>query len=148
MSLQSGSRHCHFKTKSGKRCKAWSMSGSRFCFFHDPKRKTQRSEAQKRGGQYKSRRSLPPSTPDAIIDSAADIVRLLGTTISQTRRGEIDTRIATCIGYLCSTILRAREQGELEERLAKLEQQLEFKSEESRCHSLPDYIQQRGASMI
>ncbi len=143
MSVQSGPKHCHFKTKSGVRCKAWSMSDSRFCFFHNPERKTQRSKAQKRGGQNKSRKSLPPSTPEAIIESAVDIVRLLAATINQTRRGEIDTKIASCIGYLSSTILRAREQGELDERLAKLEQQLESKLEGNRCHSLTDYLEPR-----
>ena len=56
---------------------------------------------------------------------ASSVVELLSRTVNQTLRGEIDTKVANAVGYLSSVILRAREQGELEERLTKLEEALE-----------------------
>jgi hypothetical protein len=53
------------------------------------------------------------------------VVELLSRTVNQTLRGEIDPKVANAVGYLSSVILRAREQGTLEERLAKLEEALE-----------------------
>ncbi len=41
--------------------------------------------------------------------------------INQLRRGQLDPRVANGIGYLTSVLLRALEQGPLEERMAKIE---------------------------
>jgi len=51
-------------------------------------------------------------------------VKLLSRTVNQTLRGEIDPKVANAVGYLSGVILRAREQGEIEERLAKIEEVL------------------------
>jgi hypothetical protein len=48
----------------------------------------------------------------------------LGDSINRLRRGELDPRVANAIGYLASVLLRAQEQGPLEERMAKLEAML------------------------
>jgi hypothetical protein len=45
----------------------------------------------------------------------------LGASINQLRRGQLDPRVGNAIGYLASVLLRALEQGPLEERLAHLE---------------------------
>jgi hypothetical protein len=45
----------------------------------------------------------------------------LADSINQLRRGELDPRVANGIGYLTSVLLRALEQGPLEERMAKIE---------------------------
>ena len=46
---------------------------------------------------------------------------LLSDTISQVRRGDIDPRVANAVGYLSGIALKAREQGELNDRLSRLE---------------------------
>jgi len=48
-------------------------------------------------------------------------VALLGQTINQVRRGEVEPKVANAIGYLSSAVLSALEVGDLEERLADLE---------------------------
>jgi hypothetical protein len=45
---------------------------------------------------------LPESAPDVELREPADILSLLSTTISQTRKGTLDLRIAQCIGSLCA----------------------------------------------
>ena len=112
---------CKAKKDSGERCKARPLSGSRYCFFHDPARARERRAAQKRGGKRHKLAVLPSETADFPTETANDVVNLLGRTINQVRRGEIDPRIANAVGYLSGIILKAREQGDIEERLAKIE---------------------------
>jgi hypothetical protein len=50
-----------------------------------------------------------------------DVTALLGMTINQVRRGEIDPRISNAVGYLAGTLLKALELGNLEQRLSALE---------------------------
>jgi hypothetical protein len=106
---------------SGERCNAIPMTNSKFCFFHHPDRKKERKDARKKGGKRGRMATLGKNAPDVHIKSADDLASLLSETISQVRRGDIDPRIANAVGYLSGTILKAREQGELEERLTKLE---------------------------
>jgi hypothetical protein len=58
-----------------------------------------------------------------IIPSAIpkDVSAFLADSINQLRRGQLDPRVANGVGYLSSVLLRALEQGPLEERLAKIE---------------------------
>lgn len=69
--------------------------------------------------------------PDVAVESAQDVVRLLGETISQVRRGEIDPRIANSVGYLSGIVLKAREQGDIEDRLKLIEEEINSKGASS-----------------
>lgn len=64
---------------------------------------------------------LPPETPDAPLSSAPDVVALLGETINQVRRGDVDPKVANTVGYLSGVLIRALEVGDIEQRLATLE---------------------------
>lgn len=132
-SLGESFRCIHVKAK-GIKCRAWSLKNSDYCFFHDPFKSQDRNRAQCKGGEASQRKTLPECTEDVSIETATDIVELLATTISQTRKGEIDSKIATTIGYLSSIVLRAREQGILEERMFTLEKQLNDEKGHRQCH--------------
>jgi hypothetical protein len=64
---------------------------------------------------------LPVDTPDHSLASPKDVSHLLADSINQLRRGELDPRVANAVGYLSTVLLRALEQGPLEDRMAKLE---------------------------
>jgi hypothetical protein len=64
---------------------------------------------------------LPVDTPDHSLASPKDVSHLLADSINQLRRGELDPRVANAVGYLSTVLLRALEQGPLEDRVAKLE---------------------------
>ena len=49
---------------------------------------------------------------------------LLGESISQVRRGQLDPPVANAVGYLASILLGALQQGLLVERLRRLEETL------------------------
>ena len=55
------------------------------------------------------------------LGTCKDVANLLGESISQVRRGELDPRVANAVGYLSGILIRALEQGVVEERLAKIE---------------------------
>jgi len=75
------------------------------------------------GGMTRSRPAavLPADTPDHSLRDTRDVSALLGDSINRLRRGELDPRVANAIGYLAGILLRALEQGPMEERLAHLE---------------------------
>jgi hypothetical protein len=114
-------RQCRYKKPDGKKCQAHAIAGSEFCFFHDPNRAGDRRVAQQTGGLRNKSASLPPDTPDIEMRSVSDVVALLGVTLNQVRRGQIDPRIANAVGYLSSTLLKALEIGRLEARVSALE---------------------------
>ena len=116
-------RHCAAITADGTPCEARPVVNGDLCFFHNPASASARDAARRLGGQERNRRAavLAADTPDRPLISVADVIALLGDTINQVRRGELDPRVANCVGYLAAPLLRALEQGHLEVRLATLE---------------------------
>jgi hypothetical protein len=64
---------------------------------------------------------LPTNLPIKPLRAVKDVAELLGETINQVRRGEIDLRTSNAIGYLSGILLCAIEKSSLEERLTELE---------------------------
>lgn len=116
------SKQCEFVKNSGGRCRAKPLSGSKLCFFHDPAKATERRAAKQKGGRCRRIVTLPKQTVETKIRTAGDVVELLSATINQVRGGEIDPRIANAVGYLSGIILKAKEQGEIEQRLQQVEE--------------------------
>lgn len=116
-------KKCDFKKSNGGQCGADAQTGKVLCVFHDPARSADGRRARRAGGVNRSRLPvvLPVDTPDHSLASPNDVANLLAQSINQLRRGELDLRIANGIGYLSSVLLRALEQGPMEERLAHLE---------------------------
>jgi hypothetical protein len=113
------------KTKvDGSQCEASALTGSRFCYFHDPSKAHERQVAQQAGGIARSRRAavLPLETPDWQVRKMSDVVELLGETLNQVRRGQLDPKVANSVAYIAGILLKALERGPLEERIASLEE--------------------------
>ena len=107
----------------GSRCAARPLARSIFCYFHNPAKAHERQEAQRAGGIERSRRAavLPLETPDWPVRNSSDVAQLLVETLSQVRRGQLDTKVATYVDSLSGILLKALAMGPLEERLAALE---------------------------
>ena len=121
-----GRKSCQAKTSKGQPCKSLAMNGSRYCFFHDPKKKAKRKTAQSKGGKnaLARRRPEPLDLPDVSLKSAHDVLDLMSDTISKLRRREMDRAVCSTIGYLCQVVLKSIEQSEFEDRLDKIEREL------------------------
>jgi hypothetical protein len=126
-------RLCGSVTKDGSPCTARRVSGSQFCFFHDPKNGNKRERGRKAGGRKNRPLALPRTTPEVRLGDSNDVVHLLADTINQVRRGEIDPKVANAVGYLANLMLKAQERGEAEGRLAVLEAAVKTQ------HDAPDY---------
>jgi hypothetical protein len=116
------SRSCRYKPRDGRQCKAKAQTGAEFCFFHDPALGEERTAARRAGGIARTRKvTLPTDLPTKRLQTAADVVELLGDTINQVRRGELDLRVSNAIGYLSGILLSAIEKSSYEDRLTALE---------------------------
>jgi hypothetical protein len=113
---------CQFRKKDGGKCTANAQSNG-LCVFHDPLRAAEGQRARRAGGLNRNRIAavLPVDTPDQTLESTADVARFLGDSINQLRRGQLDPRVANAVSYMASVLLRALEQGPMEQRLANLE---------------------------
>jgi hypothetical protein len=121
---------CQFRRNDGRRCGANAQSGKTLCVFHDPARAAAGRRARRLGGINRSRAAaiLPSETPDNPLSSTQDVSLLLGESINQVRRGQLDPRVANAVGYLASILLGALQQGPLEARLSRLEATLGFET--------------------
>ena len=120
------SERCEFLKPDGERCKARARPGRPFCIFHDPQCAQQRTEARRRGGQTRSRpaATLPGDTPDLPLKTVGDVTAALAVTINQTRRGELDPKVANSVAYLAGVLLRTLEVAAQMEQLAEVMQRL------------------------
>ena len=112
---------CRHIKDDGRPCRAVRLHGSDYCFFHDPTKAAERTAARRTGGLHGRAAVLPPDTPSRSVKTAADVIDLLSETINQVRVRAVDPRVGNCVGYLAGIILKAVEQGDMEERLAALE---------------------------
>ena len=114
---------CEFRKKDGRSCSANAQVASGLCIFHDPARASDGQRARRAGGITRSQLAavLPSDTPDHPLGNVSDVSALLSDSINRLRRGQLDPRVANAMGYLTSVLLRALEQGPVEERLSKIE---------------------------
>ena len=114
---------CTFRKKNGSRCGANAQASNGLCVFHDPDKASEGHRARRAGGINRSRAAavLPPDTPDHPLGNPKQVSDLLADSVNRLRRGQLDPRVANAMGYLSSVLLRALEQGPMEERLAYIE---------------------------
>jgi hypothetical protein len=65
-----------------------------------------------------------PEAEDVTFKGMADVTELLAATASGVRRGQLDCKVGNCLTYIAATALKAIQQGDLEQRMARLEEQL------------------------
>jgi hypothetical protein len=111
---------CHIKP-NGMRCKARPLTTGAHCFFHSDHAAQARRQAQQRGGRNR-RAVLPLDTPRPALATFKDLVAFLGEMLHQVRTRQLDHRVARVMASLCSVLLRAMNQGELERLSAKIEE--------------------------
>jgi len=119
---------CTAKKKSGEPCTLFAQQGSRFCFWHDPSKATDRIIAASRGGRSTMGKSNTLPDAEFKLDSATSISTLLESTANSVLKGSLDTRRGQCVAYICTVALKSLEASALESRLAALEARLHGKT--------------------
>lgn len=116
---------CTHKTQVGKPCKAPAKKGRRYCFHHDPALARERAKARKLGGLNRGTKHgeiNPASVPT--VRTVADVLQLLDYARAEIVVMENGVARDRLLISLASGYLSAFEVGELETRVAALEQQL------------------------
>jgi hypothetical protein len=115
------SRSCKAHNQNNNPCGSPALLSSEFCFFHSPETADKRLMASSTGGAKTIVKMLPVTTASSQVNNACDILKLVAETIHHVRTGQLDPRIANCVGYLSGIALKAIEQGKIEDRIAALE---------------------------
>ena len=112
---------CSFIKPDGTQCNANAMSGLDFCYTHNPDiSDEEKREAKQRGGQNRAVAISEPLPPLAIAEPN-DAVLLIVDTINRVRAGELDIRVANCLGFLTDKLLKAFEISKLNDRVEIIE---------------------------
>jgi hypothetical protein len=110
---------CEHKKRDGKRCGARSLTGQNRCAIHAQPGRA--AELGSKGGRRRAVYSAGDLKDFAAPTTAADLRDLLAESIVEIRAGKLDPRIATAVGYLGASYLRALEVADVESRLSALE---------------------------
>lgn len=124
-------RRCQGTNKGGQPCTAWALRGGTHCFFHEHPEKV--GELGRQGGESKGMRPAAQYA-ERPLKTVEDVTGLLGDTIRDLGRGLIDPKEATAVGYLAAGMLKALQQGDIENRLRALEAVEGSKTKKSRSH--------------
>ena len=112
---------CTFTKENNKSCNANAMRTSKYCYLHNPEiSEEEKFNVQSTGGKGNAIKVFEP-LESMKIQEPSDVVLLLADTINRVRTGEIDLRVANCIGYLSGHITKALEIADLEKRIEVVE---------------------------
>jgi len=118
---------CGYIKSNGEQCEANAINNGKFCFWHNPDISAEeKRDAQAKGGKANKIEVAAP-LPPIKVKTSNDVVELLSDTIGRVRSGDLDIKIANCIGYLSGHLLRAFEVTDLENRLEFVEREVKEK---------------------
>lgn len=113
---------CQFIKENGETCKARTISGSGFCFFHNPESKQNHLVAVRTGGLNSKKNDV--IMPKRAIRKSQDVISVIEETLNLLRAGEIHPNYSNSIFIGCNTLLKALEQTDIYNRLKDLEQRI------------------------
>lgn len=117
---------CKFIKSNRKQCNANAMRDREFCFTHNPETKEAKKEAVTRGGKSPKKNYNP--LPPIEMKSVSGVAEMLNRVANAVMAGEIDLRVANCLGYLSGHLSKALEVSDIEKRVEEIEKQLEEKN--------------------
>lgn len=113
--------YCTSNTKAGKQCTAPQMSGSDYCYRHNPDiPEADKIQASIDGG--KKRQVLTNADP-VTLRNVESIVSLIESNINGVRTGELDPKVSNAVVQNLGILLKVYELAIVDGRVRKLEQQ-------------------------
>lgn len=108
---------CAATRKDGRACDLRIVADSGYCWAHNPAY----AEARRRGGQNKARtrraEKLVPSTLRPVLATLLDV-------LEETRRGELDPKIAGAVASVAGAIVKVYSSATVEQQIADLQDQV------------------------
>ena len=115
-------RGCTALKDNGQLCHAPKLQEGEYCLMHSPEHAEEMADARRLGGLRRRREVAVSGAYEFIgLESVADIRRILEVAVLDTLGLENSIARARTLAYLAMTAIKLLETGELEERLAFLE---------------------------
>ena len=116
-------RQCAFRTNTGEPCRLAPLKDSEFCWAHSPEHIKEVQEARRLGGLRRKREStISRAFQFDTLNSVEDIRRILEVAVFDTLAMENSIARSRTLAYLTQVALHTLELGNLEERIAALEE--------------------------
>ncbi len=114
---------CHSKTETGQPCRMKVKAGAEYCFAHDPHKAVERARARKLGGEHRhTPHFADASTLPAKVRTLEDANGILGYTLAEVIGMDNSIARARVLLAIFDSYVKSFEIGELEKRIAALEQ--------------------------
>jgi hypothetical protein len=118
---------CRGKTSAGSNCKANAMSGSNYCFSHNPATREQHRAATRKGGAVSPFKAVETAIlPKVELASVQSVVDVLADAINRVRvvrpDGSMDVKSANTLGFLCGKYAELYKIANLEEKIKNWEE--------------------------
>jgi len=121
-------RQCAFRSAIGKPCRAAPLRDGEFCLMHSPERVKEVQEARRLGGLRRRRESTISSAYQFdSLNSVEGIRRIVEVAVLDTLSMENSIARSRTLAYLAQVALRTLEIGDLETRIADLEESTRIK---------------------
>jgi len=114
---------CKAINKFGEPCGGYALTGSEYCYIHDPARAADRAKTRKLGGH--NRRTAhggDSSTLPKTVRTMMDVYQVLDYTLAETIALDNSIIRTRALIALSEAYIHALEVGELEARILKLEE--------------------------
>jgi len=123
LAMATTAKRCKEKNKRGEPCGTFVLTGSDYCFHHDPAMAKERAAARAKGGRARHGRRIGRTGKLATVEirEMADVVTLLETTINDALSLENSLQRARTIATLANVVIKALEFATLAERVEALE---------------------------
>ena len=114
-------KKCRHIKDDGQPCGAYAMTGSEYCYLHNPAISDDKKRiAQVKGGEARALTIAEP-LPYMMLENPHDAIILIADTINRVRAGELDVRIANCIGVLSGHLIKAFETAQLKDKVEMID---------------------------
>ena len=118
--------NCKQTKDDGTACGAKAINGGEFCYFHSPDISDDEKRAsQSKGGANRALTTISAPLPAMSLNVPYDAITLIADTINRVRAGELDVKIANCIGVLTGQLLKAFEVAKLNDKLDEIKRVIE-----------------------
>lgn len=114
---------CQATTQTGDPCKMAALTDGEYCFAHEPGTGVERAKARKKGGEnrYTPHFGDPSKLPDTVT-TLGDANKILTYTLTEVIGMDNSIARARLLLQLYDSYVKSFEIGELEQRIAALEQ--------------------------
>ena len=113
---------CIATNANGQPCSAQPVRPSGYCVWHEPGLEAERQAARRRGGESRSNRVRAGRRYAAAVLSLRQVQGMLSVVLEDVIAGDVEPGIATAAAGVARAIASVAQVGDIEERLAELEQ--------------------------